>query len=106
MEMIDGTAIVMFIIGIMLYPAYKVTREAWIAGVGNIGVYYGRRLCESCKRRGAIYGLFQEIHEPPEPVKLIRGSQCMGTTKAGNRCRRVPLIGSDYCSIHKGEEDE
>ena len=38
-----------------------------------------------------------EEEEPPAPT------QCMATTKKGTRCKRRPVAGSRYCSIHQPE---
>lgn len=41
-----------------------------------------------------------------EPVEAVEPepTQCIATTKSGNRCKRTATAGSDYCSVHQPKE--
>ncbi|MBW2049684.1 MAG: wax ester/triacylglycerol synthase family O-acyltransferase [Deltaproteobacteria bacterium] len=70
---------------------------------------------ESCKvhQAGAEKGDLPHVEEDMGPGDEMESealdgttNQCRGITRSGARCKRRPVRGSDYCSMHKPAEPE
>lgn len=64
----------------------------------NKALEIGLQPCKICNPpRTSVYGM---VSQPKKVSGTNKGNRCLGTTKAGTRCKHYTRIGNDYCFQH------
>lgn len=79
------------------------TVSGTIAGVAHSASDLAKRAADSLEGRLQSSGAVkEEVVEMGEELEAaVEPQQCVALTKAGTRCKRTALPGSDYCSTHQ-----
>ncbi|KMQ61020.1 hypothetical protein ACM40_15050 [Chryseobacterium sp. BLS98] len=64
----------------------------------NKAVEMGLQPCKICNPPSAT--VYRIVSRPKKVSGTDKGNQCLGTTKAGTRCKHYTRIGNDYCFQH------
>ncbi|OCA73248.1 hypothetical protein [Chryseobacterium arthrosphaerae] len=65
----------------------------------NEALKMGLQPCKICNPgvTPSVYGI---VSHPKKTNGTNKGNRCLGTTKAGTRCKHYTRIGNDYCFQH------